>query len=329
MNKLRIYVLCFIFLCFSYFSFSCNNNKNNNNINNNKDYNNSVFQIKDRAENDITVPAKIDKIISLSPSITEILMDIGESEKIIALDSYSKEIFEENNNNKENNKEISNLAVLDMLNPDAEKIISLKPDIIFVNNFSVFSGKSAVDTIKDLGFSVAVIPNGETLIGIEEDIYFLGKVLKLENKAKEIVFEMKTNIEKIKSIGDKITNKKTVYFEIGAMPNLYSFGENVYLNEMINIIGAKNIFEDKNSWIAVSEENILSKNPDIIFTSVDYIDNPVDEILNRKGWQNINAIKNKEVYFVSSSSLPNHNIAKALFIMAKSVYPQEYGDKDL
>lgn len=323
MNKLRIYVLFFIFLCFSSFSyFSCNNN-------NNKDYNNSVFQIKDRAENDITVPAKIDKIISLSPSITEILIDIGESEKIIALDSYSKEIFEENNNNKENNKEISNLAVLDMLNPDAEKIISLKPDIIFVNNFSVFSGKSAVDTIKDLGFSVAVIPNGETLIGIEEDIYFLGKVLKLENKAKEIVFEMKTNIEKIKSIGDKITNKKTVYFEIGAMPNLYSFGENVYLNEMINIIGAKNIFEDKNSWIAVSEENILSKNPDIIFTSVDYIDNPVDEILNRKGWKNINAIKNKEVYFVSSSSLPNHNIVKALFIMAKSVYPQEYGDKDL
>ena len=97
---------------------------------------------------------------------------------------------------------------------------------------------------------------------------------------------------------------------------------------MINIIGAKNIFEDKNSWIAVSEESVLSANPDIIFTSVDYIDNPINEILNRKSWQNIKAIKNKEVYFISSSLLPNHNVIQALFSMAKSTYPKEFKDID-
>ncbi len=293
------FIIIFIFV------FSCN-------------YNNSSSQIKDRAGNEIKIPERIDKIICLSPSITEILIDIGEAYKIISVDSYSKEILEKNN------IDYSEMQIFDMMNPNAEKIISINPDIIFVNTFSVFSGKSSIDVIKSLGLTVAVIPNSDTLAGIEDDIYFLGEVLKLEDKAEEIVFEMKENIEKIKSIGDKIEDKKSIYFEIGAMPNLYSFGTNVYLDDMINIIGAKNIFEDRNSWIAVSEESVLSANPDIIFTSVDYIDNPVSEILNRHAWQNIKAIQKKQVYFIPSSSLPNHNIIKSLVLMAKSIYPNEY-----
>ena len=293
------FIIIFIFI------FSCN-------------YNNSSSQIKDRAGNEIKIPERIDKIICLSPSITEILIDIGEAYKIISVDSYSKEILEKNN------IDYSEMQIFDMMNPDAEKIISINPDIIFVNTFSVFSGKSSIDVIKSLGLTVAVIPNSDTLVGIEDDIYFFGEVLKLEDKAEEIVFEMKENIEKIKSIGDKIEDKKSIYFEIGAMPNLYSFGTNVYLDDMINIIGAKNIFEDRNSWIAVSEESVLSANPDIIFTSVDYIDNPVSEILNRHAWQNIKAIQKKQVYFIPSSSLPNHNIIKSLVLMAKSIYPNEY-----
>lgn len=293
------FIIIFIFV------FSCN-------------YNNSSSQIKDRAGNEIKIPERIDKIICLSPSITEILIDIGEAYKIISVDSYSKEILEKNN------IDYSEMQIFDMMNPNAEKIISINPDIIFVNTFSVFSGKSSIDIIKSLGLTVAVIPNSDTLAGIEDDIYFLGEVLKLEDKAEEIVFEMKENIEKIKSIGDKIEDKKSIYFEIGAMPNLYSFGTNVYLDDMINIIGAKNIFEDRNSWIAVSEESVLSANPDIVFTSVDYIDNPVSEILNRHAWQNIKAIQKKQVYFIPSSSLPNHNIIKSLVLMAKSIYPNEY-----
>ena len=296
------FIIIFIFI------FSCN-------------YNNSSSQIKDRAGNEIKIPERIDKIICLSPSITEILIDIGEAYKIISVDSYSKEILEKNN------IDYSEMQIFDMMNPDAEKIISINPDIIFVNTFSVFSGKSSIDIIKSLGLTVAVIPNSDTLAGIEDDIYFLGEVLKLEDKAEEIVFEMKENIEKIKSIGDKIKiegNQKNVYFEIGAMPNLYSFGTNVYLDDMINIIGAKNIFENRNSWIVASEENVLSANPDIIFTSVDYIDNPVQEILSRHAWQNIKAIQKKQVYFIPSSSLPNHNIIKSLVLMAKSIYPNEY-----
>lgn len=307
------FVIIFIFI------ISCSNSKNS-------ESNAIEENIKDRAGNEIVIPQKTDKIISLSPAVTDILISIlgdAERDKIISVDTVSKDILDNNN------IDTSNMLFFDMLNPDAEKIIAIKPDIIFVNTFSVFSAKNSLDSIKSTGLCVAVMPNSDTLSGIEEDILFLGKVLKMEDRTEKIISEMRINIEKIKSIGDKIKNKKSVYFEIGAMPNLYTFGTNVYLDDMINIIGGNNIFSDRNSWITISEEKIISANPDAIFTSVDYINNPVQEILNRKGWQNINAIKNKEVYFTLSSSLPSHNIIKALLFMAKSLYPEEYKDIEI
>ena len=306
------------FVIFFIFIISCDS----------KNANSEIIEenIKDRAGNDIVIPKKADKIISLSPAVTDILISIlgdAERDKIISVDTVSKDILDGNN------IDASNMLFFDMLNPDAEKIIALEPDIIFVNTFSVFSAKNSLDSIKSAGLCVAVMPNSDTLSGIEEDILFLGKVLKKEDGAKNIISEMKINIERIKSIGDNMDDKKSVYFEIGAMPNLYTFGTNVYLDDMINIIGGSNVFSDRNSWITISEEKVIYSNPDVIFTSVDYVNNPVQEILNRKGWRNMNAIKNKEVYFTPSSSLPSHNIIKALLFMAKSLYPEEYKDIEL
>ncbi|MDA0033849.1 ABC transporter substrate-binding protein [Brachyspira hyodysenteriae] len=306
-------VRIFLFIFFSIFLFSCSNaDKSNNNL-----------SIKDRAGNDIILPEKIENIASLTPSATDIILSLGISDKIIAFDSTSKEIL------YTNNIDVSNIPVFDMLNPDSEKIIAMKPDIVFVNNFSVFSGKTSLDSIKASGICVAVIPSSDTIKSIEDDITFLGNVLNKSDAASNIINIMNKNIENIRTIGESIQNKKKVYFEIAALPNLYSFGTNVYIDDMINIIGASNVFSDKNSWISTSEENILFSNPDIIFTSVDYIDNPTEEILKRKSWQNINAVKNKDVYYIASSSLPTHNIVNAMIMMAKYTYPNEYKDIEI
>lgn len=306
-------VRIFLFIFFSIFLFSCiNADKSNNNL-----------SIKDRAGNDIILPEKIENIASLTPSATDIILSLGISDKIIAFDSTSKEIL------YTNNIDVSNIPVFDMLNPDSEKIIAMKPDIVFVNNFSVFSGKTSLDSIKASGICVAVIPSSDTIKSIEDDITFLGNVLNKSDAASNIINIMNKNIENIRTIGESIQNKKKVYFEISALPNLYSFGTNVYIDDMINIIGASNVFSDKNSWISTSEENILFSNPDIIFTSVDYIDNPTEEILRRKSWQNISAVKNKDVYYIASSSLPTHNIVNAMIMMAKYAYPNEYKDIEI
>lgn len=276
----------------------------------------SKNEISDSDKNNIIQNKKIEKIISLSPGVTDILIDLNEAHKIIAADTFSKDILKKNNINVSN--------VFDMLNPDAEKIISLDSDIIFINNLTAFYTKNSLLSLSNP--TIITITNSETLKGIEDDIYFLGKVLNADDRAKEVVSNMRTKIKEIKDIGDTITNKKTVYFEISALPNLYSFGSNVYLDDIINIIGAKNIFSNRNEWISVSEEDVVYLNPDIIFTSVDYVDNPVAEITNRAAWRDINAVKTSKVFFVEGTSLPTHNIVSSIILMAKYIYPEEYKD---
>ncbi|WP_281817926.1 ABC transporter substrate-binding protein [Brachyspira pilosicoli] len=276
----------------------------------------SKNEISDSDKNNIIQNKKIEKIISLSPGVTDILIDLNEAHKIIAADTFSKDILKKNNINVSN--------VFDMLNPDAEKIISLDSDIIFINNLTAFYTKNSLLSLSN--HTIITITNSETLKGIEDDIYFLGKVLNTDDRAKEVVSNMRTKIKEIKDIGDTITNKKAVYFEISALPNLYSFGSNVYLDDIINIIGAKNIFSNRNEWINVSEEDVVYLNPDIIFTSVDYVDNPVAEITNRAAWRDINAVKTSKVFFVEGTSLPTHNIVSSIILMAKYIYPEEYKD---
>ncbi|MBP1926620.1 iron complex transport system substrate-binding protein [Sedimentibacter acidaminivorans] len=275
-----------------------------------------TLPLKDRARNEITVPKEINSIISMSPSITEVLVDLGFGDKIIAVDTYSEDIPGLPNG----------IPSFDMMAPDSEKLVALNPDIVFATGMSMSKGNDPFKPIRDMGICLAYIPSSDSIQGIYDDIMFISDTMQVSQKGQEIVDNMKTKIAEIKKVSDTITEKKTIYFEISAQPSLYSFGKGVFLNEMIDIIGATNILADQEQWIAVSDEAIVAANPDVIITNVDYIENAVDEIKSRTGWENVTAIKNGYVYYVdkNASSLSNHNIVKALEQMAKYIYPDNF-----
>lgn len=268
----------------------------------------------DPAGNDIVVPGKIEKIVSLAPSITEILIEMGYADKLVAVDLQSKNI--------ENLPE--GLEYFELMSPDPERLAAMKPDIIYASTISIGNGSDVLSPLKELGISVVYIPSSDSIDGIYEDIEFIAATLQNQIEGDRIVAEMRERIEEIRSLSETITDKKTVYFEISAAPYMYSFGKGVFLDEMIEIIGAENLLADQEGWISVSEELILSKNPQVILTNVNYIENSVEEIKTRAGWDSVEAVKNGEIYYIDnmSSSLPNHNIVKALEEMLRAVYPE-------
>lgn len=271
---------------------------------------------KDREGNPITLPRTIDNIISIGPSTTEILVELGCGNKIIAVDTYSENV----------NGIKSNLPMFSMIGPDGEQIINLQPDVIFVTGMSKAGGDDSFKVVEDAGICVIYIPSSSSIEAIKEDILYIAEVMKAKSKGQDIISDMENEISKIKKIGDTITEKKKVYFEISAAPYLYSFGKGVFLNEMIELIGAVNIFENQESWIAVTEESVLDANPDVILTSVDYVENPADEIKSRAGWSGVPAVQNNAVSYINAdeSNRPSHNIIKALKEMAKAIYPDKY-----
>ncbi len=279
-----------------------------------------VVNTKDRAGNDIEVPKTVDRIISMAPSTTEILLDLGLGDKIVAIDRNAKGLKGEKGLDE-------GVPEFDMMAPDIEKLVSLKPNIVFTSGMSNLEGKAEpYKPLRDLGVCVAEIPTSNSIEAIKEDIIFIADITKTSEKGREIVESIDAEVDKIARIGKDIKEKKTVYFEIAAAPNMYSFGSGVFLNEIIELVGATNIFKDYNSWINVSEESVVAANPDVILTNVNYIDDPVGEIKSRKGWENIKAVKNNEVYYIdnNSSNLPNHNFVKAMKEIAKAIYPDKY-----
>lgn len=273
--------------------------------------------VTDREGTEVNIPTKIEKIISTAPSNTEVLMALGLGDKLVAIDKYSTDIEGIN----------TELPQIDFLNPDAETIIGLEPDIVIASGHNkTGSVEDPFKAISEAGIPVVYIPSSDSIDGIYKDIEFIADVVNERSKGKEIVDDMKAQVEEIKAIGDTITDKKSVYFEISPAPYLSSFGKSTFLNEMIEIIGAENIFENEEGWVSPTAEAIIDANPDVIITNAGYMENPTEEIKSRDAWENINAIKNNEVYLVdqNASSRPSQNVIKALEQMAKAVYPEHY-----
>lgn len=269
----------------------------------------------DRAGNEISVPEEISSIICMAPSTAQILDELGLKEKLIAVD-YQTPFYMEG---------VEDLPQFDMMTPDCEAILALNPDIVFVTGMS-YQGDDPYEELEIAGICVAQIPSSDSLAGIQEDIQFVADCFGMTEEGAAIVEDMQGAIDEVAEVGETITEKKSVLFEIACLPNIYSFGNGVFLQEMLDLIGAENVFADQDGWISVTEESALAANPDVILTSVDYIENAVDEILSREGWENVEAVKNQQVYYIdtAASSQPNQNVVLALQEMAKAIYPEEY-----
>ncbi|EGO8273790.1 ABC transporter substrate-binding protein [Enterococcus faecalis] len=273
---------------------------------------------KDRSGKEITLPKEANKIISLVPSTTEVIEDLGKTDQLIAVDTQSSTMM----------TDLKKLPQMDMMAVDAEKLIALKPQIVYVNDINLASSESVWKQVEDAGITVVNIPTSTSIKAIKEDVQFIADSLSEHEKGQKLIKTMDQEIDEVTKIGKTIKKPKTVLFEVAALPDIYSFGNGTFLNEMIETIGAKNVLANEKGWLPVTEEAAIAAKPEVILTNVNYMKDPAKEILARKNWENVPAVQNKEVFEIDnmSSSLPNNHITKALKQMAKAVYPEEYKD---
>ena len=273
---------------------------------------------QDRAGEPIQLPEAIERIVSMAPSTTRVLTDLGLSDKLLAVDTYSA-MYQ---------PELASLPQFDMMSPDAEQLAALQPDVIFITGMSLAGGDNPYQALIDLGIAVVQIPSSNSIAAIQQDVLFIGECVGATEGAQALVDEMQAAIDEIAAKGATIQEKKRVAVEVAALPYLCYAGGNTYLDEMIRLIGAENAYGDSDPWASVTEEAAVAANPDVILTCISYLDDPVGEIMAREGWGEVAAIANGQVYRLDdeSSNQPNHRIVNALREMAKAVYPEVYGE---
>lgn len=272
-------------------------------------------KLTDRNGIEYVIPEKIETIISCAASNTEIIAGLGLADKIIAIDQWSAGV--------EGIKK--DLTQFDMMNLDMEQIINLNPDVVFTNEMNYGGEEDKYKALKDAGINVVNVTSATSLEDIMSDINFLSKYTKSEDKGNELVGDTKNIIDKIKAKVEEISAQPVkVYFEIGGAPNLYSLGNNTFINDIITLCGGKNIYADQQSWINNSEETVIAANPDVIIASTDYDPDSVKNIKARDGWDVINAVKNDKVYLVSGNdtSRASQNIVKGIKDIAEAISPE-------
>ena len=280
---------------------------------------------KDRSGNDITLPSKVESIISMSPATTRALIDMGYGDKIVASDtnsqySYGLELADD-------------VLYMDMMAPDQEQIVSLAPDIVFTSGMSSTDGNDAYANVRAAGLCVADIPSSASIKDVEDDLLFIGKCIGDEEAAQGLVDEMEETIATIKDIAATIPEdeKKTVLFELftpsADYPTIYTAGPGTYINEMLELVGAVNIAGNEDTqWPALTEEAAVAADPQVILSADMYTPDVINTILKMKGWENVTAIKDGAVFMLNADEVnqPCHRIINALIDMAVSIYPEYY-----
>ncbi|MFA9397904.1 MAG: ABC transporter substrate-binding protein [Clostridiaceae bacterium] len=277
----------------------------------------------------ITLDKPAEKIIVYSPCVNF----------LCALDSEDK-FLEIGNKNTIETKLISQLvpnaddlyAEIDINNSvNVEHLISLNPDLIILPgmlqgdldilekaNLNVFVvvGEN-IEQIKDTmdNLSIAL---GKEDIGADFTQYY-DEILKLINvRVSDIPYE----------------DKPKIYFT--GTNFLTTCTKNMFQNYLIEYSGGINLSSeiDGSSWTQVSPEQILAWNPDIIFIpSYGKTEITPEEIINDPKWKDLNAVKNKRVYFFPSNLIPwDYPSVQTILGMlwtAKIIYPDKFQDIDV
>ncbi len=231
------------------------------------------------------------RIICLTEECTETLYLLNEGKRIVGISNYAVRPKKARKEKK---------IICSFINADLNKIISLRPDLVI--GYSDIQADIAQKLIKK-GISVW-INNYRSIKGIKKMINQIGLLVGKHLESIKLVNQIEKTIFEIKKINSKKKIKPKIYFEEWYDPLISSIK---WVSEIIEICGGVNMQKARNSKslandrIIKNENEIIKFNPDIILVSWCGKKFKKNKMINRKGWEAINAIKNNDIYEIDSS----------------------------
>lgn len=273
--------------------------------------------LTDSVGNEITLETAPATIVSMVPSNTEILFELGLGDAIVGVNDYDDYPAEALKKEKIGGQDFN-----------VEKIVSMNPEIVFAHESGLGKGKEGLQQIRDAGIPVFVVKNAVSFEETYTTIETIGQATGKTVEAEKIITDMKAKVEEVLAKLVTVDNKKTVFVETSPEPNIYTPGKNTFMDQMLEMIGAENIAADQEDWFMIAPEEIINRNPDVIIVLYDYIETAVADVYARPGFDTITAIKEKAVVQVKENitSRTGPRLAEGLEEIAKAIYPEAFGE---
>ena len=267
---------------------------------------------KNEAKQESKEKVEYKRIISLIPSNTEILYELGLGDKVAGVstvDDYPKDVKDKKQ--------------FDAFKLDTEALMKAKPDLILAHESNKSTQEKDLKKLTDAGVKVVYIDDANSINEMYQTFKQVGKVTGKEKEANKLVDKVKNDIEKVKKDIPEDKQGKQVFMEISSQPDIYTSGKNTFYDDMLTSIKAKNVFHDEEGWIKTDKESILKRNPDVMITTSGQSEEEYKKLNNnRDGFDQVNAVKNDSVYALNADKIsrPGPRLAEGLEELADKIY---------
>jgi len=276
---------------------------------------NAKIVVTDQMGREVTIVGVPERIISLSPSNTEVSFALDLGDRIVGVTefcNYPPEAMEKD-------------IVGGFSTPSIEKIVELEPDLVLASTIH----NEEVPRLEELGIPVLVVESS-TVEELFTSMALVAEVSGVEQVGAELIASMK---ERIEAVQDKVASiepedRIRVFYEVYSDP-LMSAGEGAFINEIISLAGGENIFGDiTENYPQISAEEVADRQPYIILYP-DYhgtADFVLEEMAGRPGWESVPAVENKNLHAISDDtfSRPGPRIVEAIEEAAELFYPDKF-----
>lgn len=256
-----------------------------------------------------------DRIISLIPSNTEILYELGLGDKVVGVstvDDYPKEVKDKKQ--------------FDAMKLNKEALLKAKPDLILAHESQKSTDGKVLNGLKDSGVKVVYVKDAQSIDEMYETFKQVGKVTGKEKEANALVKETKNNIKKVVNSVPKDAKSLKVFMEVSSEPEIYTAGKNTFFDDMLKQLKAKNSFSNLDGWQKVSKEAIIKKNPDVMISTMGISEKDYQQIIDKRGgFESLNAVQKGRIEAVNGDQIsrPGPRIDDGLKALRDAIYNEK------
>ena len=208
------------------------------------------------------------RIVSMAPSVTEILYYLGLGDRIVGVTQFSYYPPEA----------LQKPKIGSFINLNAEKIVSLNPDLAI--GTADGNKESIVRLLEQAGIDVYIV-NPQKVRDVIETIVTLGELCDMKKRAKELAYQLSRRIDHV-SKRTATRRKPLVFLQINAKP-IMTVNKNTFLHDVIRLAGGENMAKDIHiTYPRINVEEILRMKPEVIIISTMERGGDFEE--SRRGW---------------------------------------------
>lgn len=271
-------------------------------------------EVTDEAGRHVRVSSEVRRIVSLAPSLTEVLYALGAGERIVGVTDFCDFPAEA----------MAKPKVGGPMNPSLEQIVALNPDLILAQA-NGGNRRETVDALERLGLPVYAT-DARTVDQVIESAHTLAGLIGLDEPGARLAASLRARLETLK---DKLAGRapRRVFFVVWHEP-VITIGRNTFLADAMRLAGGEFALDLEQDWPRISLEKVVSVQPDVlVFAGAHDAETrrTIDDLRQLPGWRILDAVRNNRVVILSDAvNRPAPRLIDCIEQLARQLHPDAF-----